>query len=251
MRLRTAGRQRDLGEPPVRLDRVEAGQEVRPPLRHRLHQPRLRAASPRPSGMPAWRCESVDDFGRHLRHALDLDVPSLIVLPIDYSIDVAHLRGARNGDGGRMSIARGQRAARSSTASRSSCSSAASGATPPGATTLAVEDPSTGETLVRGRRRARPTTRWRRSTPPCARAGGVGGAPAARARRDPAPRVRGDHRARRRARAADDARDGQAARRVQGRDHLRRRVPALVLRGGGAHRRPLRGRRPNGAGPRC
>jgi acetolactate synthase-1/2/3 large subunit len=40
-------------------------------------------------GMPAWRCESVDDFGRHLRHALGLDVPSLVVLPIDYSIDVA------------------------------------------------------------------------------------------------------------------------------------------------------------------
>src|SRR4051812_17341821 len=40
-------------------------------------------------GMPAWRCESVDDFGRHLRHALGLDVPSLIVVPIDYSIDVS------------------------------------------------------------------------------------------------------------------------------------------------------------------
>jgi acetolactate synthase-1/2/3 large subunit len=40
-------------------------------------------------GMPAFRCEAVDDFGRHLRHALGLDVPSLIVLPIDYSIDVA------------------------------------------------------------------------------------------------------------------------------------------------------------------
>jgi acetolactate synthase I/II/III large subunit len=40
-------------------------------------------------GMPAWRCEAVEDFGRHLRHALSLDVPSLIVLPIDYSIDVA------------------------------------------------------------------------------------------------------------------------------------------------------------------
>ena len=39
--------------------------------------------------MPAWRCEGVDDFGRHLRHALTLDLPSLIVLPIDYSIDVA------------------------------------------------------------------------------------------------------------------------------------------------------------------
>ena len=40
-------------------------------------------------GMPAYRCEAVDDFGRHLRHALTLDVPSLIVMPIDYSIDVA------------------------------------------------------------------------------------------------------------------------------------------------------------------
>jgi acetolactate synthase-1/2/3 large subunit len=40
-------------------------------------------------GMPGFRCEAVEDFGRHLRHALSLDVPSLIVLPIDYSIDVA------------------------------------------------------------------------------------------------------------------------------------------------------------------
>jgi acetolactate synthase-1/2/3 large subunit len=40
-------------------------------------------------GMPAWRCEATDDFGHHLRHALTLDVPSLIVLPIDYSLDVA------------------------------------------------------------------------------------------------------------------------------------------------------------------
>ena len=40
-------------------------------------------------GMPAWRCESIEDFRRHLGHALGLDVPSLIVLPIDYSLDVA------------------------------------------------------------------------------------------------------------------------------------------------------------------
>ncbi|HYH91048.1 MAG TPA: acetolactate synthase large subunit [Solirubrobacteraceae bacterium] len=39
-------------------------------------------------GMPAWRCERTEDFGRHLRHALTLDLPSLIVLPIDYSMDV-------------------------------------------------------------------------------------------------------------------------------------------------------------------
>jgi acetolactate synthase-1/2/3 large subunit len=40
-------------------------------------------------GMPAWRCEGVEDLGSHLRHALTLDLPSLIVVPIDYSIDVS------------------------------------------------------------------------------------------------------------------------------------------------------------------
>src|SRR5919112_1706138 len=40
-------------------------------------------------GLPGWRCESPEDFGKRLREALALDVPSLIVLPIDYSIDVA------------------------------------------------------------------------------------------------------------------------------------------------------------------
>jgi acetolactate synthase I/II/III large subunit len=40
-------------------------------------------------GMPAWRCDGADHFGERLRHALTLDLPSLLVLPIDYSIDVA------------------------------------------------------------------------------------------------------------------------------------------------------------------
>ncbi|HEX4718571.1 MAG TPA: thiamine pyrophosphate-dependent enzyme, partial [Thermoleophilaceae bacterium] len=40
-------------------------------------------------GMPAWRCEGPDDFGPTLKRALDADLPSLVVLPIDYSIDVA------------------------------------------------------------------------------------------------------------------------------------------------------------------
>jgi acetolactate synthase-1/2/3 large subunit len=40
-------------------------------------------------GMPAWRCEDAGDFARHLQHALTLDLPSLIVVPIDYSLDVA------------------------------------------------------------------------------------------------------------------------------------------------------------------
>jgi acetolactate synthase-1/2/3 large subunit len=39
--------------------------------------------------MPAWRCSSAEDFKQRLTHALGLDQPSLIVVPIDYSIDVA------------------------------------------------------------------------------------------------------------------------------------------------------------------
>lgn len=39
--------------------------------------------------MPAWRAESIEGFRDALRKAVTLDVPSLIVLPIDYSIDVA------------------------------------------------------------------------------------------------------------------------------------------------------------------
>ncbi len=40
-------------------------------------------------GMPAWRCGSAQEFAPRLREALALDLPSLIVVPIDYSVDVA------------------------------------------------------------------------------------------------------------------------------------------------------------------
>jgi acetolactate synthase-1/2/3 large subunit len=40
-------------------------------------------------GMPAWRCASAAEFSQRLVAALTLDVPSLIVVPIDYSLDVA------------------------------------------------------------------------------------------------------------------------------------------------------------------
>jgi acetolactate synthase-1/2/3 large subunit len=40
-------------------------------------------------GVPAWRCSSAEDFPRRLGEALAKDVPSVIVVPIDYSIDVA------------------------------------------------------------------------------------------------------------------------------------------------------------------
>jgi acetolactate synthase-1/2/3 large subunit len=40
-------------------------------------------------GAAAWRCADAEDFAVRLRHALTLDVPSVIVVPIDYSIDVA------------------------------------------------------------------------------------------------------------------------------------------------------------------
>ena len=40
-------------------------------------------------GVPGWRCTSADDFAVRLRGALALDGPSVIVVPIDYSVDVA------------------------------------------------------------------------------------------------------------------------------------------------------------------
>lgn len=52
-------------------------------------------------GMPAWRCESGTDFAARLGHALTLDVPSLLVVPIDYSQEVADLASlAEEGLGG-------------------------------------------------------------------------------------------------------------------------------------------------------
>jgi acetolactate synthase-1/2/3 large subunit len=40
-------------------------------------------------GAPAWRCTNADEFSQRLSHALTLDAPSVIVVPIDYSVDVA------------------------------------------------------------------------------------------------------------------------------------------------------------------
>jgi acetolactate synthase-1/2/3 large subunit len=40
-------------------------------------------------GMPGFRCESVDDFAGHLDRALALDGPSIVVVPVDYSQDIA------------------------------------------------------------------------------------------------------------------------------------------------------------------
>jgi acetolactate synthase-1/2/3 large subunit len=40
-------------------------------------------------GLPAWRIGAAEEFEPRLRHALTLEVPSLIVVPVDYSIDVA------------------------------------------------------------------------------------------------------------------------------------------------------------------
>jgi acetolactate synthase I/II/III large subunit len=40
-------------------------------------------------GLPAWRSDSITGFGERLREALTLDVPSLIALPVDYSVDIA------------------------------------------------------------------------------------------------------------------------------------------------------------------
>ncbi len=40
-------------------------------------------------GLPAWRCGSAGELSGLLQRALELDVPSLILVPIDYSLDVA------------------------------------------------------------------------------------------------------------------------------------------------------------------
>lgn len=40
-------------------------------------------------GLPAWRTASATDFADRLAEALALDVPSLIVVPVDYSLDLA------------------------------------------------------------------------------------------------------------------------------------------------------------------
>jgi acetolactate synthase-1/2/3 large subunit len=40
-------------------------------------------------GLAAWRATTANEFGELLRHAIDLAVPSLIVLEIDYDVEVA------------------------------------------------------------------------------------------------------------------------------------------------------------------
>ena len=44
-------------------------------------------------GLPGWRISRADEFAPRLAHALTLDVPSVIVVPIDYSLDVAIAAG--------------------------------------------------------------------------------------------------------------------------------------------------------------
>ena len=136
-----------------------------------------------------------------------------------------------------MSTTTGRAAARArcSPVSGPACSSTASGARHR-RRPLAVEDPATGEVDRRGRRR-RPSTTAQAALDAAVAAQADWAATA--------PRERGEILRRafelitersRRPRAADDPRDGQAARRVPRRDRLRRRVLPLVLRGGRAHR---------------
>ena len=117
-------------------------------------------------GLPAWRCESADDFGARLRHALALDLPSVIVLPIDYSLDVAIVRGTGNGDRGDMSIA----TAGTDVVDRVQKKLFIGGEWRDGAAagTLAVRTRRPRRRSARSPTR-RPTTRWRRSTRPSTR----------------------------------------------------------------------------------
>jgi acetolactate synthase-1/2/3 large subunit len=43
--------------------------------------------------LPGWRIGRADEFSERLGYALTLDVPSVIVVPIDYSLDVAIAAG--------------------------------------------------------------------------------------------------------------------------------------------------------------
>ena len=104
------------------------------------------------------------------------------------------------------------------------------------------------EVLAIGRRRHASTTRSPRSTPRDAAAAGWAGHRAARARRDPAPRVRADDRAR----PSELARlisleNGKALRRRPRRGRLRGRVLPLVRRGGRPGRRARCMTAPSGA----
>jgi acetolactate synthase-1/2/3 large subunit len=40
-------------------------------------------------GAAAWRCASAEELGLRLREALALEIPSVIVVPIDYTLDVS------------------------------------------------------------------------------------------------------------------------------------------------------------------
>jgi acetolactate synthase-1/2/3 large subunit len=40
-------------------------------------------------GLPSWRIGSADELAPRLAHALTLDRPSVIVVPVDYSVDVS------------------------------------------------------------------------------------------------------------------------------------------------------------------
>ena len=159
-----ADRQRDLGERPVRLDRLEAGQEVRPPLRRRLHEPRLRQArrGVRHAGLPL-------RGGRRLRAR-----PAPRPRPRRPVADRACRSTTRWTSPSRKNSERrpsphehhhATRSGRRSMRSRRSSSSAASGATP----RAAPRSPSRTRRRARRSPRSptpRPTTRRRRSTPP-------------------------------------------------------------------------------------
>ena len=200
-------------------------------------------------GMPAWRCESADEFGERLRHALGLDVPSLIVLPIDYSIDVAiseelgteivatcELWPRRPGGRLDMAIATQEQTVVDKVEKQLYIGGEWRDAA--GGGTLEVIDPATEEALCEVAD-ATPDDAMAALDAAVEAQRGVGGDGAQRPGRDPLEGLRAAERARRRARAPDDARDGQAGGRVEGGDRLRGGVLPLVLRRGAADRRQL------------
>ena len=192
-------------------------------------------------GMPAWRIEAVDDFGadaaaraRPRRPLADRAADRLLA-------GRRHLGGTRNGDRRRMSTITTSQEQAAVEAVPTQLFIGGEWRDAAGGATLGVEDPSTGETLAEVAD-ATPEDAKAALDACCAVQAEWAAHP---------PRERGE--ILRRAYEAineradelalrDDARDGQAARGVQGRGHLRGRVLPLVRRGGRADRGPLRDR---------
>ena len=205
------------------------------PLRHGLHEPRLREA-----GRGLRHAGLALRLGRRVRRAAGARAhPGRAVADraADRLLDRRrHIRGTWNGDSCHMSIATEEQTVVDAVEKQLYIGGEWRDAS--GGATLEVIDPATEEPIAEVAdatpddamaaldAAVETQKEWARFGPE-------------RPRRDPLEGVRAADRARRRAGPADDARDGQAGGRVEGRDRLRGRLLPLVLGRGAADRRQL------------